>query len=126
MDVLKCPDNCKAECCGPVPLPVATLRRNQHKQQRPIIEELQISRGQVIPLTDDGRCVFLNDKFKCVIYRWRPPVCRLYGTIERLPCPYVDLDGSIRTDEEVKKVKKKIGDKIDMLATGLMPAGTAP
>ena len=40
----------------------------------------------VIPLTDDGFCVFLSHDKRCVIYKDRPLLCRLYGTIPQLQC----------------------------------------
>ena len=118
---MKCQNGCRAECCGPVPLDVSLLQRFSHKQQRDIKEEMPIDSKHVIALTDDGRCIFLNNRFKCAIYRWRPQVCRLYGTIERLPCPYVDLEGRPRTSEEVRQAKKTIDSKIDDLVSDLLP-----
>jgi len=42
-----------------------------------------------IPIRNDGslHCIFLMDNNHCAVYEHRPMVCRLQGTVDRLPCP---------------------------------------
>ncbi len=40
----------------------------------------------VIPFTGDLRCVYLTMENHCNIYKDRPYICRLYGTIPELHC----------------------------------------
>jgi Fe-S-cluster containining protein len=85
-DWLKFCENCESSCCGLFPLPAKLFNRHQHKAQKPyrIVE----TADHIIPLTEDGWCIFLNDKKRCVIYNDRPNICRMYGEIPnpRLQC----------------------------------------
>lgn len=34
-------------------------------------------------------CPYLDENKKCIIYEVRPTICRLFGVVEGLECPYV-------------------------------------
>lgn len=76
------------KCCGPVPFTPDFLMANSHLyQELPVSLDYKFP-GLVIPETESLDCVFLDKETKrCVVYKNRPEVCRLQGTIPELPCP---------------------------------------
>lgn len=73
-------------------------------------------KGHIVLMTDDLSCAFLDNNYRCSIYDHRPMICKIYGTTEKLPCPYIDTNGNKRTGEDVVKTKEliRIQDKIRM------------
>ena len=51
-------------------------------------ERIATTTGVQIPLAVAGRCPALSSSGNCTVYQVRPAVCRLYGTVENLRCPY--------------------------------------
>lgn len=94
-------------CCGTVPLPLEVYERNKSKVVNPPIKELSDDFGNVHLVTVNGFCVFLDEDKKCVIYEDRPEVCREYGLIEDMPCPYVRPDGTVRFRQERRRVMRE-------------------
>ena len=82
---------CSGDCCGPILKDDDTMDFNK----------------------ETGKCNNLGDDFKCKIYETRPEVCRLYGTIEKLQCPYIDLRGKIRTPAKMRRATRQINHKVD-------------
>ena len=72
-------------CCGVFPIDKAIFLRNLDKLQRAYGELVQ-AENCVVPVTEDGFCVFLTAEKRCSIYEERPDVCRLYGEIPALQC----------------------------------------
>lgn len=96
--------NC-GECCGIVPIPQTTFRNHQDKLQRTILFFEYVD-DQVYPMTD-LMCCFLNKDKVCSIYKDRPEVCRLFGTVKKLQCPYYKVDGTKRTKREEMIERKR-------------------
>lgn len=72
--------NCQGkcfECCGPLVL---------HQEERKRMER-RAGRGLVF-LAESGRCSMLNDQNRCDVYKDRPMVCRLWGTVPEMKCPF--------------------------------------
>jgi Fe-S-cluster containining protein len=113
----KCITDCNNECCGIVPIPIQKYNIFKRKIKKKIVDTMRLE-GHIVLMTEDGSCAFLNDK-ECSIYNNRPMICKLYGTIERLQCPYVDIHGKQRTDKEIIVTKKLIDsqtkDRIDIV-----------
>lgn len=57
----------------------------------------------MLPITKDHYCVFLKPDKTCAVHAHRPQICRDYGVIEQLPCPYVRPDGEQRPPLEVEE-----------------------
>lgn len=110
--MFKCKSGCKAECCGNVPLPKTLIKKNKAKIHRKY-DKVELDRGLVYPITKDGSCIFLNKDFDCEIYIERPFICKMYGTIEELQCPYIGLDGKPRTENEVVRIRNEIKSTVD-------------
>jgi len=92
MSKRKCPTHiCDASCCYNIPLDKMELERFSKDIVNPVIETYPIGRG-VLAITnedpDKNKCPFLRKDYRCNIYENRPEVCRLYGEIDELPCPY--------------------------------------
>lgn len=104
---------CKGSCCGIVPIHAPVLYRNRKMWQVELVKQFPTSEG-ILPVTDDGLCIFLNrNKHKCMIYLSRPLVCRVYGTVKELQCPYIKMNGMVRTKEEQEVMKIKITKDVD-------------
>jgi hypothetical protein len=62
---------------------------------------------------------FDRENHKCAIYDERPEVCRLYGMIDRLPCPHFKRSGNPRSPASQNITMKKINADVDRVAKGL-------
>lgn len=107
METWKCIDDCNAACCGIVHMPIQTYNIFKRKIKKRIIDTMKF-KGHIVLMTEDVSCVFLDNYHKCLIYEHRPKLCKLYGTIEELQCPYIDINGNRRTEEDVIKMKELI------------------
>jgi Fe-S-cluster containining protein len=107
---------CKGDCCGCVPIKKEVIKRNEHKQQRKVTNVAEATPTEIIPITEDMKCVFLNDKYGCEIYEERPWVCREFGMgrekDELMLCPYLKPSGRIRSEANRKKIERICGRKI--------------
>jgi Fe-S-cluster containining protein len=105
-------ENCGA-CCGIIPISKELAKRTEHLAQ---VKPEKIIEGDdgLYVLTKDLLCVYLNRKTKkCAIYDERPQVCRTYGIIPALPCPYFRADGTKRDKIESTVMQIKIDQQID-------------
>lgn len=122
----RCIQGCNAECCGIVPIPSHTYRIFKRKIKKKIIDLIKL-KGHFILMTEDASCIFLDSNHKCAIYEHRPNLCRLYGTIEELQCPYIDINGNKRTEQDTIAFKKLIElqnkTRIDMISQPPRPKG---
>lgn len=98
---------CKADCCGCVPINKTVFEANKDKFQRKIINLYEFGED-VLPITLDGSCVFVDENFDCLIYLQRPDVCRKYGWISSLFCPYISSEGILRSKKNSKEVHELI------------------
>ena len=71
---------------GPVPFTRHFIKKHRKLVQ---VNYKKISFGRLIlPETEDLHCIFLDrNTKKCLVYDYRPEVCKLQGTIQELPCP---------------------------------------
>lgn len=99
---------CKSGCCGYVPIDKNLWERSQGKIQTAPKEIIDMG-DAVLPMTDTGKCPFLNAELGCSIYDERPEVCRLFGneTHLNLTCSYQRATGEARGFHERKKLDKK-------------------
>ncbi len=100
---------CHADCCGVLPVSPEFWEKWRFRAQVPVDRIVRV-KGFMFIHTSDLRCVFLDrESFKCVIYPARPKICRVYGHLEDLPCPYLRADGTERSEEEIAEVKRRVG-----------------
>lgn len=105
---------CRADCCGIVPINRMVFKLNKRHYQVKIKDLIKTSRIEIYPITEDGKCIFLNrSTYKCSIYYQRPLICRNYGKIDGLPCPFITQSGKKRTLKDSKIVQEAIDFKID-------------
>jgi hypothetical protein len=98
--MFKCKENC-GKCCSCIPLSKQVFEKNRQKLQTLDFEIIEL-RGEIIPQTKSGTCVFLDRQTKkCLIYKDRSDICKIYGT-KILPCPFLLPDGSPRPAEKMK------------------------
>jgi Fe-S-cluster containining protein len=88
---------CKARCCGVVPVDRYVYNRYKNKRNRKVLNVIKIGKD-VIPLTEDKTCTFLQKDLSCGIYDNRHRLCRDYGTeIDPLmTCKFQDKNGRRR------------------------------
>lgn len=92
-----CKEGCDAECCGPLPMKNTLINENRHLFQRKVIKEFEFKKfDSTLLFTEDAKCVFLSNEFKCVIYDKRPETCKKFGIVDMLKCPHIDSDGTPR------------------------------
>jgi len=92
----ECLKNC-GKCCGVVPLRTEVWEKNKGKAVKPFdVTFLPVS-GEAYPATGDGYCVFLDPEGGCVIYDDRPDICRVFGLTDKLPCPFIKVNGNRRS-----------------------------
>lgn len=97
---------CEGDCCGMVPIPIATYKKNQDKIQRRPSEVLDFNDETVLPITAELKCVFLTKEFRCAIYHERPEVCRKFATGDPHPClqcPHGVVTGEYRNPPFLEK-----------------------
>jgi len=105
-------DKNKAHCCGIFAFPLKFLE--EHKKLFQEEGELKEFGTDAVILTKDFRCVFLDrTTFKCSIYDERPDVCKNYGMIDDLQCPYFKRSGNRRSSASEKVTMRKINAMID-------------
>lgn len=123
----KCKEKCSAPCCGAIVIEIELETKHMDKiksSPRYPCERMHVS-NSVAYLTEDLKCIFLNKENKCSIYEDRPEVCRLYGTRPNLQCPYVHMDGRLRTKRESRMIKSIIGAQIDLTMEHIKKRGEA-
>lgn len=77
--------NCVA-CCGPVPVSVMEMKEIQKELNRKKPKELNRLKNQK---RDQLQCMFVDtDKKQCSIYKVRPNLCKQYGYVKGLACPF--------------------------------------
>lgn len=69
----------------------------------------------LIKTREDGKCIHLDINNKCKIYDKRPKICKDYGTVEELQCPYINLKGNIRSPAKQRRMQRIINKKVDYM-----------
>lgn len=109
----QCKKNCRGDCCGIIGFPKELIKKTEHLAQVKPLEIVEI-KDKIFPMTKDLICIYLNRMTKkCMIYDLRPEVCKLYGTSDILPCPYVRPDGTPRNFHERKMIQMRIDNTVD-------------
>jgi uncharacterized protein len=80
----KCKRGC-SECCGPVVWSRMEWERLPEAQRKN---------------ANSMTCPFLDTDSKCEIYEKRPLMCRLFGVVARLTCPYTGPEKLLTPEEE--------------------------
>lgn len=129
MSIWNCREGC-GECCGTVPIEYTVYNNAMHADLRQVacieyfdgITDGKSGKKYVLARTQDGFCIFLHRETKrCVIYQDRPDVCRMYGRIPELLCPYIRLNGQMRSEKEIVKTHEKINTHIDEMMKKIQP-----
>lgn len=111
----KCPHKINENegfCCGIIPFPIKFLE--DHKKLFQENAELKEAGDMGVVLTPDLLCVFFNRKeHNCAIYDERPEVCRMYGMVEKLPCPHFKRSGNPRSPASKKITLRQINADVD-------------
>lgn len=110
-----CRDNytCSADCCGIVPIRLDIYDKYKLLAEDNIVEIIQLKGTQYV-ITKDMKCVFLNKQTNlCMIYEDRPNVCKFYGLIGDLQCPYIKSNGNLRNPNQVKKMLRIMNHNVD-------------
>jgi len=104
---------CHGDCCGLVPMEPDVWE--QHKEQAQVeVENILDAEGYVVVVTGDRYCIFLDRQtYRCIIYDNRPNVCRLYGKIKALPCPWLKRNGKFRSLRDTAKIRLKIDNEVN-------------
>ena len=78
-------DGCTA-CCGIVPVSekeMKAIQKELRRKSKYTIDRLKNQKREAL------ECMFVDkDKQRCAIYKVRPNICRNYGYVKGLECPY--------------------------------------
>lgn len=89
---LACRGWCSASC-GPLAMSVRERSRITEQARQPVSHDVS------------GTCSLLTDLQRCSVYEIRPMICRLWGMVERMPCPYgCRPDGGLLPDSEGRRL----------------------
>ena len=115
------PVQCKAYCCGPVPINKDIYFKNKHKCFREVKNELWVSSDMILPDTQQQYCTFLGPDYRCLIYNDRPDPCKKFGKSDSplLQCPFMDKNGKKRTEEERETVEFEFEQALKMAQAGI-------
>jgi len=110
--MIPCPKNC-GKCCAPIPFPNSFLVKHRDKLQQDSSQRFKhkvrgTSEQLWVIITPNLKCPFWNPEIGCAVYDDRPDICRKFGEVEKLPCPYFRMDGTRRTEDETKEILKRI------------------
>lgn len=100
---------CKAQCCGPAPIPKNKLNILKEFIVRDIVEIIKLRPGHMVaPITESKYCCFLGKDFKCNIYDNRPHVCQIFGKgiNRKLQCSWL-INGTAELPPEKEKPAKQ-------------------
>lgn len=100
----QCPPDC-GKCCWCVPFPAYLWEATKDRAVVPVLEEWAFGPGNILPITEDMHCPFLNrETRRCLIHPMKPEVCKNYGHGAET-CPYLRADGTPRTPIGVERWK---------------------
>lgn len=95
------------DCCGPIA--VATQELRAARKIMPVAAK-KTEPGYHQPAYDHFtmRCSLLSDQNECKIYEARPLICRLWGLVEKLRCPFGCVPERWVTDEEAADLLERV------------------
>jgi Fe-S-cluster containining protein len=111
-----CPE--QQACCGIMIFHKKLIMENKDKVELGWLEIEQKGEFACF-IYPDYRCPFLDRKSRlCKIYDRRPQVCRDYGNIEKLQCPYFKRSGNRRSKGSQIKIERHIDKQLKILENG--------
>lgn len=88
LPTIECQGKCQ-DSCGPIGMSDEEYERICRHLGRPISDAGKADQGvRIWPPPPDLTCPLLGVDGRCTIYRLRPLICRLWGVVESMPCPY--------------------------------------
>jgi Fe-S-cluster containining protein len=94
LPTIKCQGLCH-EACGPIAMSkVEFVRITRETNSTPEVDEV-------------GTCSLLKDK-RCSVYSIRPMICRLWGLVEDLACPFGCVPSRVLTKQESYNFLSKV------------------
>ena len=109
MKKFECVENC-SDCCGIIPFSPKLWEKFKHKARKEI--KVYKFENEVFAVDKNMKCAFLKNN-KCAIYDNRPKICRDYGLIEELPCPFIKSNGNKRSEAMTKRILRKTEKKFN-------------
>ena len=109
MDWFKICEGC-GECCGAVPLPRIIFTKYKHLGERKY--QIKHFNDEIVPVTEDMVCIFLDKNKRCKIYIHRPKVCRDFGVIPALPCKKINPEASLAKQKEIDRMLKEVNNEV--------------
>ena len=112
-------DKCHACCCGMIPIEKDLYNANIDKIVTKPVDITEdtfpdpFDKGKekdfLMPRTENGKCCFLKDDYKCAIYEDRPRICKTYGdeSIASLSCHWQDKTGRKRSRQARRLLQRK-------------------
>ena len=113
LPTIECQRKCQASC-GPIAMSGYEFERMRARTPFMKLEgnELNIApaRGRAVLMeTFDKKCPLLNSAGSCSVYTIRPLICRLFGLVEKMKCPFGCEPSRWVTDEEAFRLLNEAG-----------------
>ncbi len=101
---IACQRKCQ-EACGPIGMSRVEFVRIMGRE--PAASESFMDHPMMInPVT--GGCPKLGRDGACMVYDKRPAVCRLFGVVPEMPCPFGCVPERILTDAEARAILRDV------------------
>jgi hypothetical protein len=100
-----------ADSCGSIAMTAIEQRRiaDRHAIQLPLMAGWALDESPGPLGTPGGRCPALTRDDRCRVYQDRPLVCRLWGSVEGLPCPWgCSPPGGRMTDAAAARARQRV------------------
>ena len=94
---IECKGLCHASCVSDISMSAAEMERIKNRV------------GYKPEAVYGTKCPMLSSFGMCSIYKSRPLICRLWGVVENLRCPFGCMADRILTDVEARIVVGKVG-----------------
>jgi len=108
-----------SECCGPISMEVIEYAYIFGKQPAPREFEMFGRTPMVInPVTGD--CPKLSRDGACMVYDRRPAICRLWGAVKAMACPFGCEPERWLSDNEANAILRQV-ESLDKVARSIKP-----
>ena len=116
IDCSKFHGKCGASCCSVFPIPKNLYVSHASKIVETVSKTIDFDEN-IAPVTQSGRCCFLNKDLSCNIYEDRPDICRKFGNESHimLSCSVATKEGNPRTRQDSRRIQRDLLKKIDLM-----------
>ncbi len=87
------------DCCGPI---------SWGTREAKLVTRVTGKPATFVTHGDSIRCNYLDESKRCEVYALRPLICRIYGLVPAMKCPFGCVPERWLTDEEARELLRRI------------------